>query len=86
VPSSRGPEEPINTPIYVDGGDIMPEVNAVLKRWNVFGSILSVNGRLHGKRITDVVNIGLEVRILDPSWSPRPYGPAETPIKPISSQ
>ncbi|MFY0598555.1 MAG: glucose-6-phosphate isomerase [Cyclobacteriaceae bacterium] len=50
-----------NTPVMVDGEDVMPEVNAVLKK------IKGFTDRLHsgewkgfsGKAITDVVNIGI---------------------------
>ena len=50
-----------NTPILVDGKDVMPEVNAVLDRMKAFC------GKVHdrswtgytGKPITDVVNIGI---------------------------
>ncbi len=50
-----------NTPIYTDGKDVMPEINAVLKQMEDFCS------RVHsgewkgytGKKITDIVNIGI---------------------------
>ncbi len=50
-----------NTPVFVDGKDVMPEVNAVLKQMRTFtekvrnGSWLGYTG----KRITDIVNIGI---------------------------
>ena len=50
-----------NTPILVDGKDVMPEVNAVLDRMKAFCGKVD-DGRwtgYTGKRITDVVNIGI---------------------------
>ncbi|NEV61921.1 glucose-6-phosphate isomerase [Thiorhodococcus minor] len=50
-----------NRPILVDGQDVMPEVNAVLARIEAFvGRVRSGEWTGHtGKRITDVVNIGI---------------------------
>ena len=50
-----------NTPIYVDGEDVMPEVNEVLKKMNTFShSLLSGEWKgFTGKKITDIVNIGI---------------------------
>jgi len=70
-----------NTPIYVDGGDVMPEVNAVLKHMERFAeSILSGQWRGYtGRGITDVVNIGIGgsnlgpvmvTEALKPYWKP----------------
>lgn len=50
-----------NTPILVDGKDVMPEVNAVLAKMRSFSDRLR-DGRWKGhtgKAITDVVNIGI---------------------------
>ena len=50
-----------NTPIYADGKDVMPEVNAVLAKMEKFSSRV-INGEwkgFTGKAITDVVNIGI---------------------------
>ncbi len=50
-----------NTPIYADGKDVMPEVNAVLAKMEKFSSRV-INGEWKGftdKVITDVVNIGI---------------------------
>lgn len=50
-----------NTPIYVDGKDVMPEVNAVLAKMEKFSSAI-ISGEWKGytgKAITDVVNIGI---------------------------
>ena len=50
-----------NTPIYVDGKDVMPEVNTVLEKMKDFsGRVCS--GEWKGftqKKITDIVNIGI---------------------------
>lgn len=50
-----------NTPIYVDGKDVMPEVNSVLDKMEKFShNIISGNWKGYtGKAITDVVNIGI---------------------------
>jgi glucose-6-phosphate isomerase len=50
-----------NSPIYVDGEDVMPEVNSVLKKMNSFtNSITSGDWKGYtGKKITDIVNIGI---------------------------
>ena len=50
-----------NTPIFVDGVDVMPEVNAVLQRMRDFSSKVT-GGKWRGytgRRITDIVNIGI---------------------------
>jgi len=50
-----------NTPIYVDGKDVMPDVNKVLQHMKEFSeAIISGSWKGHtGKPITDVVNIGI---------------------------
>lgn len=50
-----------NTPILVDGKDVMPEVNAVLDQMKAFSeSIISGGWKGYtGKAITDIVNIGI---------------------------
>ncbi|MFZ3138872.1 MAG: glucose-6-phosphate isomerase [Thermodesulfovibrionales bacterium] len=50
-----------NTPIYADGIDVMPEVNAVLEQMEGFsGRITSGEWKGYtGKAITDIVNIGI---------------------------
>lgn len=50
-----------NTPVYVDGKDVMPEVNAVLKQMRTFTEKVRSGSWLGytGKRITDIVNIGI---------------------------
>ncbi|MGC8697824.1 MAG: glucose-6-phosphate isomerase, partial [Halothiobacillus sp.] len=50
-----------NRPIWVDGLDVMPEINAVLTRMRHFTDAVH-EGRwlgFTGERITDVVNIGI---------------------------
>lgn len=50
-----------NTPVYVDGVDVMPQINAVLAKMRLFCDEVR-SGRWHGytgKAITDVVNIGI---------------------------
>lgn len=50
-----------NTPIIVDGKDVMPEVNAVLAKMKQFCERV-IGGEWKGytgKTITDVVNIGI---------------------------
>jgi len=50
-----------NTPIYVDGKDVMPDVNRVLAQMKTFSEgIISGSWKgFTGKAITDVVNIGI---------------------------
>ena len=50
-----------NTPIHVDGADVMPDVNAVLGRMKSFVERVRSGGwKGHtGKAITDVVNLGI---------------------------
>lgn len=50
-----------NTPIYVDGKDVMPDVNRVLDQMKAFSEAI-ISGEWKGytgKAITDVVNIGI---------------------------
>lgn len=50
-----------NTPVFLDGKDVMPDVNAVLKQMREFSEKVrdgSWKGYT-GKRITDIVNIGI---------------------------
>src|SRR4030066_646311 len=50
-----------NTPVYVDGKDVMPEVNEVLKKIEKFShQIITGEWRgFSGKKISDIVNIGI---------------------------
>ncbi|HJX32492.1 MAG TPA: glucose-6-phosphate isomerase [Thermodesulfobacteriota bacterium] len=50
-----------NRPIYVDGKDVMPQVNEVLQKIKVFSEQI-ISGKWKGytgKKITDLVNIGI---------------------------
>ncbi|ARU95498.1 glucose-6-phosphate isomerase [Tatumella citrea] len=67
-----------NTPILVDGKDVMPEVNAVLQKMKSFSErIISGEWKGYtGKPITDVVNIGIGGSDLGPfmvTEALRPY-------------
>jgi glucose-6-phosphate isomerase len=67
-----------NTPIYVEGNDVMPEVNAVLKQMEHFASsVISAQWKGYtGKAITDIVNIGIGGSDLGPAMvteALRPY-------------
>ncbi|MDX4947986.1 glucose-6-phosphate isomerase [Providencia manganoxydans] len=67
-----------NTPIYVDGKDVMPDVNAVLEKMHKFSErIISCEWKGYtGKAITDVVNIGIGGSDLGPfmvTEALRPY-------------
>ncbi len=58
-----------NEPVYVNGKDVMPEINAVLKQMREFSTKVR-NGTwtgFTGKRITDVVNIGIGGSDLGPA-------------------
>ncbi|HAN9947844.1 TPA: glucose-6-phosphate isomerase [Escherichia coli] len=67
-----------NTPILVDGKDVMPEVNAVLEKMKTFSQAI-ISGEWKGytgKAITDVVNIGIGGSDLGPymvTEALRPY-------------
>ncbi|WP_265498073.1 glucose-6-phosphate isomerase [Providencia rustigianii] len=67
-----------NTPIFVDGKDVMPEVNAVLEKMKQFSTRM-ISGEWKGytgKAITDVVNIGIGGSDLGPfmvTEALRPY-------------
>ena len=67
-----------NTPVYVDGKDVMPEVNAVLAKMKTFCQrIISGEWKGYtGKAITDVINIGIGGSDLGPymvTEALRPY-------------
>ena len=67
-----------NTPILVDGKDVMPEVNAVLEKMKTFSEAI-ISGEWKGytgQAITDVVNIGIGGSDLGPymvTEALRPY-------------
>ena len=68
-----------NRPILSDGGDVMPKVNAVLDQMRSFSEQVR-NGERRGytgKRLTDVVNIGIGGSDLGPvmvTEALKPYG------------
>ena len=67
-----------NTQVYVDGKDVMPEVNAVLAKMSAFcDRVISGEWKGYtGKAITDVVNIGIGGSDLGPymvTEALRPY-------------
>ena len=67
-----------NTPVYVDGKDVMPEVNAVLAKMSAFcDRVISGEWKGYtGKAISDVVNIGIGGSDLGPymvTEALRPY-------------
>jgi glucose-6-phosphate isomerase len=73
-----------NTPVIVDGEDVMPEVNRVLSQMKNFSDQL-INGAwkgYSGKSITDIVNIGIGGSDLGPymvTEALRPYWKGITP-------
>jgi glucose-6-phosphate isomerase len=67
-----------NTPVYLDGLDVMPEVNAVLDKMKGFSEkVISGEWKGYtGKKITDLVNIGIGGSDLGPVMATeclRPY-------------
>jgi glucose-6-phosphate isomerase len=50
-----------NSPIQVDGQDVMPQVNAVLARMKTFSQQVTTGGwrGYSGRKISDIVNIGI---------------------------
>ncbi|MBO7257623.1 MAG: glucose-6-phosphate isomerase, partial [Alphaproteobacteria bacterium] len=60
-----------NHPIFVDGKDVMPEINAVLDKMHTFSDAVRDGKWLGftGKRITDVVNIGIGGSDLGPAMA-----------------
>ena len=79
-----------NTPIVVDGKDVMPEVNAVLAKMRDFTERLRSGAwKGHtGKTITDVVNIGIGGSDLGPVMATealRPYWKADLRVHFVSN-
>ncbi len=79
-----------NTPILVDGEDVMPEVNRVLGQMKRFCiKVQSGIWRGHtGKRITDVVNIGIGGSDLGPQMvteALKPYARGELNVHYVSN-
>lgn len=79
-----------NTPVYVDGKDVMPDVNAVLAQMRVFSDKVR-NGDwkgYSGKRITDIVNIGIGGSDLGPVMvcdALKPYASPELQVHFVSN-
>ncbi|MGR9100504.1 MAG: glucose-6-phosphate isomerase [Gammaproteobacteria bacterium] len=70
-----------NTPVYVDGNDMMPEVNEVLQKIRTFSETVR-SGRwlgFTGKPITDVVNIGIGGSDLGPKMAVAALAPYASP-------
>jgi len=79
-----------NTPIIVDGKDVMPEVNAVLAHIKEFTDrVRSGEWKGHtGEKITDIVNIGIGGSDLGPlmvTEALKPYGHARLNIHFVSN-
>jgi glucose-6-phosphate isomerase len=70
-----------NHPVYVDGQDVMPEINRVLAKMRTFcASVRSGNWKGYtGKAITDIVNIGIGGSGLGPKM-------VSTALAPYSSE
>jgi len=71
-----------NQPVYADGKDVMPEVNAVLQQIKTFSDAV-ISGRwkgFTGKQITDVVNIGIGGSDLGPVMVTEALKPYKTRI------
>ncbi|MEQ1766199.1 MAG: glucose-6-phosphate isomerase [Methylotenera sp.] len=79
-----------NTPVYVDGKDVMPDVNTVLAQMRVFSDKVR-NGDwkgYSGKRITDIVNIGIGGSDLGPVMvcdALKPYASPELQVHFVSN-
>ncbi len=78
------------TPIFVAGEDVMPKVNAVLNRMKAFShSVMSGTWKgFSGKRITDMVNIGIGGSDLGPMMVTeclRPYAHTDLALHFVSN-
>lgn len=73
-----------NEPVIVDGADVMPEVNRVLRHMEEFsGQIVSGTWKGYtGKSITDIVNIGIGGSDLGPYMVTEALRPYWTGIRP----
>ncbi len=79
-----------STPVYVDGKDVMPDVNAVLAQMRAFSDKVRNGSWLGytGKRITDIVNIGIGGSDLGPVMvcdALKPYSQAGLDIHFVSN-
>jgi glucose-6-phosphate isomerase len=70
-----------NTPVIVDGKDIMPEINAVLKQMEAFSNqVISGEWKGYtGKAVTDIVNIGIGGSDLGPVMVTEALKPYQKP-------
>jgi len=71
-----------NQPVYADGKDVMPEVNAVLQQMKTFSDLV-ISGEwkgFTGKQITDAVNIGIGGSDLGPVMVTEALKPYKTRI------
>ena len=73
-----------NTPVYVDGEDVMPQINKVLHQVKTFSEkLLSGSWKgFTGKAITDILNIGIGGSDLGPLMVTEALKPYHTSIKP----
>jgi len=79
-----------NTPIMVEGRDVMPRVNAVLQKMKRFSDSLQSGSRrgYKGDKITDIVNIGIGGSDLGPvmvTEALRPYAQPELCVHFVSN-
>ncbi|WP_230347104.1 glucose-6-phosphate isomerase [Methylobacillus methanolivorans] len=79
-----------NTPIYVDDKDVMPEVNRVLAQMRKFSNGIRSGAwkGYSGKRITDIVNIGIGGSDLGPVMvcgALKPYAQADLNVHFVSN-
>lgn len=71
-----------NHPVYVDGKDVMPGINAVLEKMQQFCDTVHSGKWLGytGKRITDIVNIGIGGSDLGPKMVTTALHPYKKPV------
>lgn len=79
-----------NTPVYVDGHDVMPDVNAVLAQMRAFSDkVRSGEWKGYtGKAITDIINIGIGGSDLGPVMvcdALKPYARADLNVHFVSN-
>lgn len=79
-----------NTPVYVDGHDVMPDVNAVLAQMRTFSEkVRSGEWKGYtGKAITDIINIGIGGSDLGPVMvcdALKPYARADLNVHFVSN-
>ncbi|MBN2033951.1 MAG: glucose-6-phosphate isomerase [Deltaproteobacteria bacterium] len=79
-----------NSPVYVDGEDVMPQVNAVLSKMKAFSHGI-IKGKWRGytgKKIRDIVNIGIGGSDLGPAMVTeclRPYSSKDISLHFVSN-